>query len=118
MIILYVKLCKDVSNIKENLKKEATDKSISQVSLKDIKLAVLTNKQEEIYEKVVSTTYKYLYKICYIDKSGNVQIKDNNSKMEIDRTIYRSITFCRKLGKELPKELTSTENFIQFFNEK
>lgn len=102
LIVKFVELCNDVRKIKTNLLGEAISDIIN---AKTVRRAVITGKEDEVYEKIIRKLIDYLedyYSQSFYEESCRNKIKAAEG-------------LCGLMGRELPEQLQSLESFRAFY---
>lgn len=117
MVILFVNMAKDVRALK---KRGDLDNWTVCTIKKEVKGAILTGKQDEVYNKIITQITGEIYQECI--KTGDNTIMASAgygmfAKLKAINTALPMVDNCLKLiGRELPPELKTVEDYVKFYN--
>ena len=107
LIVLFVRMS---GNVKTMLSLMQEQKGMSALSTADAKLAVLLNKEDEMYEKLIKKLFR-LY------TSSIAQYGPQNAQLHVKDSIKAAISICNILGREFPAQLMTVEAFQSYIKQ-
>lgn len=121
LVSLFVNLCRKTNEIRDSVsllvdrELELNEHSV-EVDKKDVSLALLNGRTDECYRNIIDNLFSLYYKSCKEDK-GDFIVYKGGSDLSITNTVNIYSLYCKRLGKKLPSELESIDNFLNFYNQ-
>lgn len=123
----FVNLCRNTKEINSNIKiiKNSVTQLVDRVfdlnnnsvyvTRKDVNLALLNGREDQCYRNIIDSLFATYCEICKSNQDGQMEYEGGFDSLII-KSVNQSKSYCNLLGKQLPSELISIENFIHFYN--